>query len=73
MRFNKMMSGLIISLVVIFVLLTAADRRIDAQSATSDSAVSRKLDEVLRNQTAILDGIASIKQELDVIKVRVTR
>ena len=63
-----------IVVVVIIGLVGGSGRTTSAQSASgSDSAVASKLDEVLRGQREILDGIAAIKEELKIIKIRVTQ
>jgi hypothetical protein len=41
--------------------------------ADSESALSKKIDEVLNNQKAILSGIDALKQELTIVKIRVTQ
>lgn len=73
MGIKKIIMGLLISLIVISVLLAAADRKIQAQGAASDSEIAKKLDDILKNQKAILEGIALIKEELNMIKIRVTK
>ena len=73
MKIKKIIMGLFISLLVISVICAITDRRIQAQAAGSDSEVSKKLDDILRNQKKMLEELASIKAELNVIKIRVTR
>ncbi|MBI5144395.1 MAG: hypothetical protein HZA30_04945 [Candidatus Omnitrophica bacterium] len=73
MKIKKIIMGLFISLIVISVLFAITDRKIQAQAAVSDSEVSKKLDDILKNQKKILEELASIKAELNVIKIRVTR
>ena len=63
-----------ISIAVIAVVLGVTGRTIHAQgSEGSDSSVLAKLDTVLRNQTAIMADLASIKEDLRIIKIRVTQ
>lgn len=73
---KKILIGFIISLVVIAVLLAISDRpskaEDDTESAVSEE-VSKKLDQVLKGQKAILDGIESLKEELNIVKIRVTQ
>ena len=73
MKFKKIIIGLVISFMVISVLLAITDRAIHAQGPNSDSEFSKKLDDILKNQKEILQGIAAIKEELGVIKIRVTQ
>ncbi len=73
---KKILIGFVISLVVIAVLLAISDRpskaEDDTETVTSEE-VSKKLDQVLNNQKAILDGVESLKQELNIVKIRVTQ
>ena len=47
---------------------------VNAQDETSaQNDISGKLDQILSNQKAIMDQIASLKQELNVVKIRVTQ
>lgn len=73
MGYKKIIIGLIIALIAVSSLLAFTDRKIEAQEGDSDPEVSKKLDEVLKNQKEILQEIASIKESLEVIKIRVTR
>lgn len=70
---RKIIIGLAISSIVLFGVFTAADKALRAETAGSDSEVLKKLDNVLTNQKAILQGMAEMKQELYVIKIRVTQ
>lgn len=58
---SALAAALIISAAFLF-----TDKVLQAQTAESNQEISRKLDEVLR-------GIADIKTELQVIKIRVTQ
>lgn len=73
MRIDKIIIGLAISLIVISILLVSTDSPTQAQAQDTSPEISKKLDDILKNQKEILKGIASIKDELDVIKIRVTR
>jgi len=70
---KKMIIGLIISSILLFGIFTAADKALRAETAGSDSEVLKKLDDVLGNQKAILQAMADLKQELYIIKIRVTQ
>lgn len=72
---KKIFAGLIMFLVVISVSVAIMDKTMQAQDERSGTNpdVEKKLDEILNNQKAILDGIASVKEELGVIKIRITQ
>lgn len=73
MQYKKISSGLIISLVVIAALLSVAERKTHAAGGEIDLAIAERLDQISRDQKAILQDLASIKQELYIIKIRVTQ
>lgn len=67
---------------VILCLVTAAlvsgiilftDKVIMGADSGSDSVISAKLDEVLSNQKTIMSQMESLKQELSIIKIRITQ
>jgi hypothetical protein len=61
-------------IIVVTVLLGAANHMALAQgSRSSDEDLARKLDTVLSNQQAIMDELAAIKEELKIVKIRVTQ
>ena len=66
---------MVIVLAVVFVVLFGVTgRAIHAQgSGASDSTVSVKLDAVLINQKSIMKDLADIKEELRIIKIRITQ
>ena len=65
------MIGFVVSAAVVASLLALTGKPVRAQS--SDTDTSRKLDDIMKGQKAIQDDIAAIKQELVVIKIRVTQ
>ena len=65
------MIGFVVSAAVVASLLALTGNPVRAQS--SDTDTSRKLDDIMKGQKAIQDDIAAIKQELVVIKIRVTQ
>ena len=69
----KIIMGVVIFLIVITGFFVVTDMAVKAEDADSELKISKKLDDILKNQKAILDGIASIREELNVIKIRVTR
>lgn len=73
MKIKKIIIGVVIVLIFISALFALANSPIQAQAQDTSPEISKKLDDILKNQKEILKGIASIKDELDVIKIRVTR
>lgn len=77
MRTKKMVTGIIISLVVIAVLLAATDKlpRAQAEDRLKDAnaEVMTRLDEVLKAQQDIMKRLDDMKEELKIIKIRVTQ
>jgi K+/H+ antiporter YhaU regulatory subunit KhtT len=71
-----MMKGFAIALTMILacaLLLSAVfERSIKAQETSFESEIAAKLDEVVSGQKKVLEEIAAIKEELKIIKVRVT-
>ena len=73
MRIRKILTGLVTSVIVITCLIALTDITTRAQAASSDSDISKKLDDIINGQKTIQADIAAIKQELAVIKIRVTQ
>jgi hypothetical protein len=68
------MFGLVVLLAVIAGLVGAAVRPGTVQgAAANDPLVVMKLDEILRNQKTIMADLASLKEELRIVKIRVTQ
>jgi hypothetical protein len=44
-----------------------------AQGPGTDAAIGKKLDDILNGQRAIMQGIADLKEELRIVKIRVTQ
>lgn len=65
-------AGLIVLLVIAGVLFISTSS-LRAQNVSNDSDISRKLDEILSNQKAMRDDMNLIRQEIAVIKIRVTQ
>lgn len=70
---KKTVLALAISSILLFGIFVAANRTLRAETAGSDPEISRKLQAILNNQETIMAGIAELKQELYVIKIRVTQ
>ncbi|MDP3730159.1 MAG: hypothetical protein Q8R14_01370 [Candidatus Omnitrophota bacterium] len=64
---------LIISLAIMAGVLVMSTNSLRAQAAAPDQEISKKLDDILSNQKTILQGMADLKQELYIIKIRVTQ
>lgn len=62
-----------VSIIVAVVLLGGVFCVIDAQTKSSDSAVLEKLDAVLSAQKSMTDELAAIKEDLRIIKIRITQ
>ncbi|MFA6321051.1 MAG: hypothetical protein WCY36_04250 [Candidatus Omnitrophota bacterium] len=69
MKVNKLMivAALMLFLITIPLLINNANAQDDS------SEVSSKLDQIINNQKAIMEQISSMKQELSVVKIRVTQ
>jgi len=70
---KKMFIGLAVSIAVICVLIVLTNRPIRAEGQIDNLEVLKRLDQVLADQKAILEGIEALKQEVYVIKIRVTQ
>lgn len=74
MKIRKVVFAVFISIVVAAALLGMTGRAIHAQSSgASDSSALAKLDEILNNQKSIMADLAQIKEELRIIKIRITQ
>jgi len=68
-----------VAAIIGIVLFSMNDRPISAQGAQGsasqggDAALAEKLEEVLANQRQIMADLAGIKEELDIVKIRVTQ
>lgn len=74
-RLKKVFLWLCILFVVLWTIFDISNRPTQAQgsSAPDNDTVISKLENILSNQRAILDGLASIKEELRIIKIRITQ
>jgi hypothetical protein len=74
MDFKKMLLWSAIAVVVAASVFWPSYKPGTAQAAAgADPAVTSKIDTVLQNQRAIMADLASIKEELRIIKIRVTQ
>lgn len=65
--------NLLIFLVVIVSVFTFSYKITQAQAPDLDSEISGKLDAIASDQKVILQELAAIKQELYIIKIRITQ
>ena len=73
-KIKKTLPWLCIAVVVLWTLFGAPDRALRAQSSSGpDAGVIAKLEAVLENQKTILDNLASMKEDLRIIKIRITQ
>ena len=75
MKTKKIFSWLAILAVVLWTVFYISNKPTQAQGASGpdDDTVISRLENILSNQKAILDGLASIKEELRIIKIRITQ
>jgi len=70
---RKIFIGFIVMLAITAVSIAIANRPIQAQSASQETDVLKRLNEIASDQKAILTDLAFIKEELRIIKIRVTQ
>ena len=74
MKGNKILIGIILVLILMAAASIFVTNRTHAQDQNPDqAAVLAKLDQILNNEKVIMEQIESMKQELNVIKIRVTQ
>ena len=74
MKTRRAVAMVLISIIVVAAFLGMTGRAIHAQgSESSDPAVIAKLDAVLGNQKSIMESLAVIKEDLGIIKVRISQ
>jgi len=71
MKSNKVKIGFAISSIVLFILLTVANRPLRGQEYNFEAAMTKKLDQILENQGKILEQIGSMKETLRIIQIRI--
>ena len=72
MRGQKILIGIMLVSVLMATASIFENSRTDAQEQRQTD-ISAKLDQVLNNERIIMDQIASMRQELNIIKIRVTQ
>lgn len=76
MGFKKLGIAIAVISIAAAGLIATADRTMRAQDRTeadSGKEIMQKLDDVLANQKTILGNLANIKEELNIVKIRITQ
>ena len=74
MRGSKILTGIILAAVLIAAISVFVNSKTHAQDQMQDqSGIESKLDQILNNEKIIMDQVSSMRQELNVIKIRVTQ
>ena len=73
MKFRKVLMGIIVALALLSLPFITAKITHAQDQGADQGTVLYKLDKILNNQRTIMDQVASIRQELSVIKIRVTQ
>ena len=73
MKIRRAVFAVSVSIIVAVVLLGGVFCVIDAETKSSDSAVLAKLDAMLSAQQSMAEDLAAIKEDLRIIKIRVTQ
>jgi len=69
---KRILSWILIALALISIPIFSGSAAY-AEDGATDSEISKKLDDILSNQQTILSELASIKEELRTVKIRVTQ
>jgi hypothetical protein len=64
---------LIVVFAIVFSLLSVVYRSAAAEALSANADIIKKLDEISSGQQKILEEIAAMKEELNIIKIRVTQ
>ena len=74
MRVKKILIGIMLVSVLIAAASIFINGRTHAQGQGLDQGeISAKLDQTLNNEKVLLDQITSMRQELNIIKIRITQ
>ncbi len=74
MKMNKILIGIMLSsLLIVSVCIFVNDRARAEEQSPELTEISSKLDQILNNEKAIMDQMSSLRQELNIIKIRVTQ
>lgn len=73
MRIEKTLVVLVVSILVLSGLAALTGGMTYAEEESYDPGISKKLDEILKNQKTMLQSMELLKTELDLIKIRITQ
>lgn len=73
MGINKFVAAAVIAVFVISGVLFLVSTSTHAEGAVDSQEISRKLEEVLNNQKTILADLAALRNEIQIVKIRVTQ
>ena len=73
MKLRRVLTGIVLALALLSLPFLMAKVTHAQDQGLDSGAISSKLDQILNNQKALADQVASIRQELNIIKVRVTQ
>jgi len=72
MKIKNVVVGVVVILVIASSLLLVT-QKIQAQGQGDNADLSKKLDDVINSQRAIIDSLNDMKSELKIIKIRITQ
>lgn len=71
---KKILTGILIGVIIAFGALILSDRATRAQdNEMPNTEFIKKLDDIIAMQKKMMDAITSMKQELNIVKIRVTQ
>ena len=73
MKFKKVVIGIVLALILVSLPFILAGVTHAQAQGIDQSAIQSKLDQILDNQKLIIDQVATIKAELNIVKIRVTQ
>jgi len=73
MKFNKVLILAALLFVIMSMRFVPAGTTFAQDQSSNQSEIIAKLDQVLNGQKAVMEQIASMKEEINIIKIRVTQ
>ena len=73
MKNRKSLTAILLAVVLVVSISVLMSTKTNAQDNQDLTALSSKVDQILSNQRALMEQMDSLKQELNVIKIRVTQ
>ena len=71
---KKILTGILIGVIIAFGALILSDRATRAQdNEMPNTEFIKKLDDIIAMQKKMMDAITAMKQELNIVKIRVTQ